>query len=66
MSQGMKGTFYKRNVPETILRVDMTRNDPEQTERSLSFQYVNILVVWTAIGRSVANLLPFLDFSKMK
>jgi len=32
----------------------------------LSFEYVNILVVWTAVGKSLANLLPFLDFSKVR
>lgn len=32
----------------------------------MSFEYVNILVVWTALGKSMANLLPFLDFSRVK
>ena len=58
--------FYKRNISETYLDVALAREDPQQTHRSLSFQYVNILVVWTALGRSFANLLPFLDYSKLK
>ena len=36
MTQTGKGKWC-RNVAETLLRVDMARNDPKQTERSLSF-----------------------------
>ena len=60
------GDTYRRSVVESLLKVNLARNDLNQTQRSLSFEYVNILVVWTALGKSLANLLPFLDFSRVK
>ena len=66
MSQSEDNSVYRRNISETFLQVNLARNDPQQTQRSLSFEYVNIRVVWTAVGRSLAYLLPFLDFSKVK
>ena len=32
----------------------------------LSFEYVNIQVVWTAIGRSLAVMIPFIDIGRIK
>ena len=56
----------RRCLTETILGVNLGKFDVKKQERSLSFEYVNILVVWTALGRSMSQLLPFLDFSKVK
>jgi hypothetical protein len=56
----------RRSLTETIIGVNLGKFDTNQKERSLSFEYVNILVVWTALGRSMSQLLPFLDFSKVK
>ena len=55
-----------RNLPETLLQVQLAKHDESLQQRSMSFEYVNILVVWTAIGRSMANVLPFLDFSRVQ
>jgi hypothetical protein len=32
----------------------------------LSYDYVNVLVVWTALGKSLSYLLPFINFSKVR
>jgi hypothetical protein len=56
----------KRNLVETLLQVNMERQNPKQTQRMLSYDYVNVLVVWTALGKSLSYLLPFLDFSKVR
>jgi hypothetical protein len=57
--------FARRSVAEAILGVNLELEDANAGERSLSFDYVNIIVVWTAIGRSLTHLLPFMDFSKL-
>jgi hypothetical protein len=58
--------FARRSLTEAILRVDLELEDKNAGERNLSFDYVNIIVVWTAIGKSLTHLLPFLDFSKIR
>ena len=55
-----------RNLSETLLQVKLAKHDESLSQRNMSFEYVNILVVWTALGKSMANLLPFLDFSRVK
>ncbi len=63
----MNGQKYaRRDLAEALLKVDLQVADPTQTERYMSFQYTNILVVWCAVGRSLTQLLPFFDFSQMK
>ena len=57
---------FKRNLSETILGIQLVRLNPSITQRMLSFDYVNIQVVWTALGRSLAQLLPFLDFGRVR
>ena len=50
----MNGQNYaRRDLPEALLKVDLQVADPSQTERYMSFQYTNILVVWGAVGRSL-------------
>jgi len=63
-----KGPYLQtmRNIPETLLQVRLGKHDESLSQRNMSFEYVNILVVWTALGKSLANLLPFLDFSRLK
>ena len=59
-------SFARRSLAEAILKVNLELEDKNVGERSLSFDYVNIIVVWTAIGKSLTHLLPFLDFSKIR
>ena len=58
--------FAKRSVAETFLKVNLKLEDKNVGDRSLSFEYVNIIVVWSAIGKSLTHLLPFLDFARIK
>ena len=63
-----KDPYYRamRNLSETLLQVKLGKQDESLSQRNMSFEYVNILVVWTALGKSMANLLPFVDFSRVK
>ena len=61
-----RGFQIMRNLSETVLQVRLSKYDESLQQRNMSFEYVNILVVWTAIGRSLASLLPFLDFSRVQ
>lgn len=58
--------FSRRSLAEAILSVNLELEDKNAGDRSLSFDYVNIIVVWTAIGKSLTHLLPFLDFTKIR
>ena len=59
-------SFARRSLSEAFLKVNLELEDKNAGDRSLSFDYVNIIVVWTAIGKSLTHLLPFLDFSKIR
>ena len=56
----------KRCVAETLLGIRTTQRNSDVSERYLSFHYVNILVVWGALGRSLTKLLPIIDLSQMR
>jgi hypothetical protein len=56
----------RRSLAEAFLQVDLEILNMEKTDRYLAFDYVNILVVWGAVGRSVSALLPFFDFSQIR
>jgi hypothetical protein len=61
----MRG-LAKRCVAETLLGIRTTQRNSDVSERYLSFHYVNILVVWGALGRSLTKLLPIIDLSQMR
>jgi hypothetical protein len=56
----------RRCVAETLLKVDLEINDPENSYRPLYFQYMNIMVVWQAVGTSLSKVFPFFDFTALK
>ena len=58
--------FSRRSISETILRIDLKEADSNKQERYTSTSYVNILVVWGAVGKSLTKLLPFVDFSQIR
>lgn len=57
-------SFKYRNIIERILKIDLYTKNPE-LKRNLDFTYINRVIVWNALGKSMTSFLPFLDFSKI-
>lgn len=55
----------KRNIWEWLLGISLERIDPNQ-KRGIDFTYINRLIVWNAIWKSVQDILPFIDLSKIR
>ena len=51
-------------MAERLLKITLRRVN-EDFEREMDFTYVNRLVVWNALGSSLASIFPFIDPSKI-
>ena len=55
-------TFYGsgRCLSESLLGIKLIKNNPN-LERNLLFEFINRLIVWAALSKSIVNFLPILS-----
>ena len=49
-----------RNLSERVLGIKMRKKD-QRMERALSFDLINRLIVWTAVGKSLSSMLDIFN-----
>lgn len=57
-------TFQYRCLVERLLQIKLFKVE-KGLERNIDFTYINRVIVWNALGKSLTSFLPFLDFTKI-
>ena len=62
--QPTKNYGSNRTIPERILKIKLVQQQSGM-ERSLDFSFINRLIVWSALGKSLSALLPYFNASAL-